>query len=44
VIDDQPAVPRQDGWSASADFEPLPGRYWGGQPMMRIKQAEATQT
>ena len=42
VIDDQPAVPRQDGRSASADLEPLPRRYWGGQPMMRIKQAEVS--
>jgi CIC family chloride channel protein len=41
VIDDQPTVPRQDGRSAAADFEPLPGRHWSRQPVTR-KLAEVT--
>jgi hypothetical protein len=35
VINDQPAVPGQDGRSAAADFEPLPGRHGSRQPVMR---------
>jgi hypothetical protein len=41
VIDDQPTVPRQDGRSAAADFEPLPRRHWSRQPVTR-KLAEVT--
>src|ERR1700691_625784 len=43
VIDDQPTVPRQDGRSAAADFEPLPGSDWSRQPVMR-KLAEVTRS
>ena len=41
VVNDQPAVPGQDGRSAAADFEPLPGRHRSRQPVMRGKPAEA---
>src|ERR1035438_8239706 len=41
VVDDQPAVPGEYGRSAAADFEPLPGRHWSCQPVMRSKLAEA---
>ena len=35
VVNDQPAVSRQDRRSAAADFETLPWRYRSRQPMMR---------
>src|SRR5580692_7260017 len=38
VIDDQPAVPGQDGRSATANFEEFPWRDRSGQPVMRSKQ------
>ena len=41
VVNNQPAVPGQDGRSATADFEPLPGRHRSRQPMMRDEPAEA---
>ena len=40
VVNNQPAVPGQDGRSAAANFEPLPGRHRGRQPMMRSELAE----
>ena len=40
VVNDQPAVPGQDGRSAATDFQPLPGRHRSREPVMRIKQAE----
>src|SRR5271165_3887102 len=38
MIEDQPAVPRQNGRSPAADFEPLPRRYRSRQAEMRVKQ------
>jgi hypothetical protein len=40
VVNDQPAMPGQDGRSACPDFQPCPGSDGRGQPVMRIKQAE----
>src|SRR5665213_3887598 len=41
VINDQPSVPRENGRSAAADLEPLPGRHRGGQPVMRGELVES---
>src|ERR1700683_2170412 len=34
VVNDQPAMPGQDGRSTAADFEPLPGGHRSRQPVM----------
>src|ERR1019366_6135193 len=39
VVDEQPAVFRQDGWSSAADLEPFPRRDWRCQAMMKGKLA-----
>jgi hypothetical protein len=33
VVNDQPAVPGEDRWSAATDFEAFPGRYRSRQPL-----------
>src|ERR1039458_1477096 len=41
VVNDQPAVLGQNGRSSGANLEPLPGRDWGRQSVMRGKPTEA---
>src|ERR1035438_10916608 len=43
MVEDQPAVPGQDGRSSTADFEQLPWRYWRRQPVVRVEQTGVMQ-